>query len=559
MLEGPNERQEKGGKAVVTPEFFRNTIEPVCIGPLVFLSTREKQDWSEIKYSGPGGLEEQPWLQNYLTRFGLSGTSNPRSLAFAVYEAYKDSYYDSDEDPVSSSEPEWFKYLDPATQAWLRRDRARYEAGYNKFILSSSYFNEVFGFFCVLDKEREGGVFKDLEEALWLSRLNNIRQLAWLTVPAQPGEPREEFPHNRYFHSCNVLAVASLIGKNLDLSDEDMKALQVAAFTHDVLTPAGGDRTKALDYKIFDEDLHYLEAFEIYPNRHTDSSVLMNNKSVLKRLPAREILVEAIKGRGVLGQILDIADKISYVGADAAMYIGGTIRFPSCLEDLDYQEIERMVDDAVRDRSQICAPWDDVKIKDGRVFFSSPDSLAKFLRLRALMFKNLYYNPNARSVEHVLASVTSRALYNNGVLSRDKLLNMDDLELERVMEKNLWEPDNDVEGGFSSIKLKNLHPRVTHCDSSEEAKMVFQSLQEENLVLMERFFDTTSTGEHLLTKVGEAIVPFSEARERETRELREIFRSRAGYVIYSVPFSELPLSEEKIGMLRAAQKTQQII
>ena len=171
------------------------------------------------------------------------------------------------------------------------------------------------------------------------------------------------------------------------------------------------------------------------------------------------------------------------------------------------------------------------------------------------MFRNVYYNPKARNTEHVLASLMGRALYQKKILSREQFLVMTDYELESILRDHLWGSQAE---GFQSLRLQNLYPDIKYCNSADEARAQLASLQKENLVLLERFLRTTSTGEHILTKVGKHIIPFSEACPRETEELRSLFNSREGYVLYSIPFSKLSIKKEAEEILRQCQATQTV-
>jgi hypothetical protein len=544
-------------KEPISPDFFRQTAESTRIGFLEFLPMMEKPNGSPVLYSGAGQLTEQPWLIESLKNLSVDDVStDPTILLIAINNAYQDYYDMVSDDEKEVAEPEWVNQLDSGTRSVLRRNRAFIENADTASIITGPVFNKVFGFSCVIDKKRENGILRGLEDGLWLWRLKQIQQLAWLTVPAGPGEISDIFPHDRYYHSSNVLAVSSLIGHNIGLSESDMRALQVASYTHDVLTPAGGDRTKAIDPKAFDEDANYLDAFALYPNRPISTfSNVSKWDETQKRLPDKNTLAEIVKGNGPLGKILDIADKIAYTGSDAAVYFGGTIRFSTCFEDPDYQEIEHIVKQATENGSTICAPWSDVAKEGDQIYFSSPERLAGFLKLRALMFKNLYYNPKARNVDHVLASLTGRALYQNKILSREQFLTMGDHNLKSILTDNLWGSEKHK---FELPSLGNFYPEVTNCTSPEEAKQKLSSLQKDNLVLVECFKKTTSNATHLLTKIGGNIIPFSEACPNEAEELRRIFQSREGYVLYSVPFSKLSITQKAEEMLRQTQATQEI-
>ena len=105
------------------------------------------------------------------------------------------------------------------------------------------------------------------------------------------------------------MAIARLIGYNLGLSQIALQHLSVAALTHDIFTPAGGDSTKLLYPAMFDEDANYKDLF-----------VTAGWKTLQGKYSFDEqLILQTVQGKLYFGQILDLADKLGYVSRDARL------------------------------------------------------------------------------------------------------------------------------------------------------------------------------------------------------------------------------------------------
>jgi hypothetical protein len=152
---------------------------------------------------------------------------------------------------------------------------------------------------------RDSEFLSDLAEVFNLYRLWHILQLAFLHDPVGKEDGGSlkgvsyQFPHTRYLHTIDVLAHYALILHRLGIRS---RTGIVAALTHDILTPAGGDTIKQIDPDLFDEDANY-------PLLLKDAGwPMFRDKYGIDE----NMLVETILNRGVLGQILDIADKSAF-------------------------------------------------------------------------------------------------------------------------------------------------------------------------------------------------------------------------------------------------------
>lgn len=233
-----------------------------------------------------------------------------------------------------------------------------------------------------------GGLIQEIDTIFGLDRLNGIRLLASLHDPViGVGECKvypTPFHHTRYVHSLDVCAIATLIGKKCGLSDHDFLTLRIAAQSHDALTPAGGDTIKNIDPEAFDEDTHYPELFlragwKAFRDKYNISE---------------SMLAETILGKGLLGSILDISDKLAYTGRDLHMFLSKNRHGGYAWENFG-DSYDRMMS-LIAVNPYPCSVWDCAEVRNGQLVFTDKDRFADFLHIRALMFKILYNNASAR-------------------------------------------------------------------------------------------------------------------------------------------------------------------
>jgi hypothetical protein len=369
----------------------------------------------------------------------------------------------------------------------------------------------------------DDGLMADAADTFRIFRLGGIRQLAFLHDPLSEGFALH-FDHTRLCHVVDVMAIATLMATRNRIPRADWRALRVAALTHDVLTPAGGDTTKSVDWKAFDEDAHYPEAFE----RFAAGPFLRR-----QRLSAGQ-LASIVRNEGVLGRLLDIADKIAYVGRDAWNYVHRIhlIRKERSEEPSAYRRIEAILNA----HPMVCGVWDSVVVADGQVFVRDGERLGDFLELRARLFRDLYFNPEARFLEHTLASIIIRDLYESGRLTRDRLLTMVDGELEGLFSEVL----EVYFAGKSLIVTDSDHARVETFASQAAAERREDELEAtgDYVVMNETFVGATSPGTKILVLKDGHIQPFSEAYPEKTEALLEIVRNDRPYRLYYFPVDQ---------------------
>jgi hypothetical protein len=430
------------------------------------------------------------------------------SILFDHYARYRHEHEDR--------EPDWIKKSGPATQRLLRYDWAiRDEKGDLYLALPSI---PLTGVRCVI---KDGGLIEDVVGTFSLRRLEGIKQLGGLHDPIiKERFPLVglDFPHTRFCHVLEVSVILALILWNNNASSAQMRNGRTAALVHDVMTPAGGDTTKLIDPEGFDEDLHFPEFLDALDWRGLEEKYSLS----------REILVDTVQGRGVLGKVLDLADKVAYVGRDAFIYL---TRFDP-QSQIGYgpqyrlEEVESMKEVANR-RRHVCDIWDTVRIAGEQVYVNDPWRLADFLMLRALLFKGLYYNPGARFVEYGLKKFILSELYQANIITREWLLTHVDYELDWFLGELFNHPYfHGFAGLFSNPVVDSFHTK-------EEAERNMEALRGSGrFAFIENIIQRTSSGGSILTLHEGKVMPFEEALPGQNALVSATIRPEKPFRLY---------------------------
>jgi len=347
-----------------------------------------------------------------------------------------------------------------------------------------------------------------------MQRLMYIPQLARLNDPDNNPEKvklTDNFLHNRFVHSLDVLAIASVIGHNSNLNPREILSLQIATLTHDILTAAGGDTTKLIDRKAFDEDANYPDHLN-----HPDIQAFCLNHDIDQ--PA---VLETISGEGALSDIRDLADKLAYVARDLQSFIAPSEAFPEHLKDLPSREvISRMLHDGTKSPYDLFSVWENMTIKDGTLVCTKPEKLFDLLNVRALLFRDLYTNPRSRYNESLINSLLTQYLYERGIIKKEALTNPFDPGAIDQHLKNLLREWFDIESRH--IWQKNYDPTYASFDSPEVARE-FEKKELKKGNPFVRFEDATKffkPGTHfnVLAEDG-TIMPYSEYDQIGTEKI----------------------------------------
>lgn len=411
-----------------------------------------------------------------------------------------------------SEEPSWVEDLPVSQRMWLRYSYAIHSedplAIMNNFPYTGIWYMVSDGCMC-----------EEIERLFNLRRLQQVKQLGFLQQPwVAMSDQRIVLPlgkNTRFAHSLDVLALASVIGHNIGLSANYLNVLRTAAFTHDWGTPAGGDSVKHVDAKGLDEDLNYERLLGRLPKkmwRNFKSHYNINEQT----------LVRTILNQGLLGEVLDIADKLAYVARDIDTVLR-VMHDPN--EDSAYVGM-RALQEIVDEFPYVCSIWDSVKVVGDRLVFEDVWRLLGFLKARIVLFRELYYHPRARFGEYLISRVLVKMLYDKGELTRDELLEMGDFELESRL--------NSAYGADNILRALSTKANVRSFKTQEEALAFELELKGagNRFALVEDHLHSVKTCAHLLVETKSGIKPLSEAYKGDARELDEMANMHPAVHVY---------------------------
>lgn len=361
-----------------------------------------------------------------------------------------------------------------------------------------------------------------------LLRLGNIKALSFLSFigPRAPGDNFYiEHHHTRFDHSLVVALTTEQILRQNGASLDQINTGIVAGLFHDIATPALGDATKQLDPKNLNEEDFWWETLD---ERGKDFVGKFTNKETLDRI---------IKNQGPLGEVLDIADRITYVMKDLYNVVG-----PIKPEELKSSPLLASISDILSFYPKIGNIYKDVGVdqKKGKVFFNDPNILYAFLLLRATLHREFYLHPINQGRDLFIVKLLE-PLYskdNTSKLNPSLLRQMNDYDLLKIM-CGKYCPDMLAESAFFS--LTNWLPLFEKLDTQEEAIARTKQLQQNASVVVVgvkkcRGFDS-GISYNVVGKNGR-IMPFSEFDPHRAKRLQELGDSTKGFFVFYADVSE---------------------
>jgi hypothetical protein len=273
-----------------------------------------------------------------------------------------------------------------------------------------------YDFYTVWSKD---GFFHDLayHDAFW--RLGGISQLGYLVPPIDPMEKGNivfylppAFSHTRFLHSVLTAQLAEVILARNGFSQIERMPVVIAAGSHDIAMPAGGDSVIRVDREKLSEEENY-------------SRVLKKNGLDLFWQERYGFNLAAasgwIKGEGIFGCFLDIIDKMAYTAIDC--YFVGSMKRGKIRS---FGAKHKLVMDV----------WQDVRFTADRIqiYFVDPERLFLFLKLRLLEHEELLYNPRSRALDFFLTAYVGR-LWREGKVTQEELITRNDEWLGQLLER----------------------------------------------------------------------------------------------------------------------------
>lgn len=410
-------------------------------------------------------------------------------------------------------EPEWVARLPLHVQRWLRHFYATQEL--DPLSIVGNLPNSGL---CYMVEE--GGLCEEAMRVLNLWRLQQVNQLGFLQAPWVSMTNQSfvgKLTHTtRWVHSLDVMCIGSVIAHNLGLEGRELNTQRLALFSHDRGTPAGGDSVKLIDLVAFDEDANY----ERLLHERTDRKAWQDLKAKWD-IDEKELL-QAILNKGLMGQVLDIADKLAYVARDIETCMNVFVSEG----DEDVYIGMKALDELRREHRDLCGVWDAVRRDADDPVFADAGRLIAFLKARIVLFRELYYHPRARFGEYLISRVLVKRLYDDGILTRDQLLEMGDGELETHLQQ--------AYGGHNILRSLSLKSQMRSFATREEAATFKRELEQggETFSLMENHLNAIKPGTHFLVDCPGGPKPLSEAYPGDAQELWEMANMLPGVHVY---------------------------
>lgn len=287
------------------------------------------------------------------------------------------------------------------------------------------------------------GLIVDAWKLLGLDRLGggdkHVRQLQFLTGHRVGRHTMSVagphvFTHTRWQHSLGVGGLMDALSQNLQMEEVDCRLAILSGASHDGATTAAGDAAKNLfqddkQCRLFvDEDEQFLFTFKEH-NRGWKQLARQYE------LPPTSLfrMADGVRGFGLLGHLLNIADSSAYVSLDVAELEADQRRiFGQRFSEycpLAYREIFELAS------HQPCAFWKSVELRDGVPVVRDTKILGDFLKLRVLLWKMLYTSAATKYLEYLFIYVLAPYLLECGRIDITGFRRWDDTRLYHLIEE----------------------------------------------------------------------------------------------------------------------------
>ncbi len=430
---------------------------------------------------------------------------NPQEIIAKVFLPFSDLHW------MNLKRLSRLRKLDPAQDVdWLEKD---------------SHGNPMLG-------NISGEVYWAVNSSLSLMRLHEIRALSLLAFSRKDEKNfysvGSEFPQTRLFHTFLTTRVLEYILRNNNSPSQEINLGIMAGLTHDLATPALGDPTKEIDPDNLSEE----KALSRLLNRY--------DLSALERLGfEKEKLLAIVSNEGVIGQLLDIADKIAYTSVDLYFYAGHPSHFPD-------QGPLNVLLAPIRKILSADPNWAnlyrEVVTETGEPYFKNSKRLGRFLELRALMHQALYLNPHCRGrdrmYQFLLLPLYSKEASPDFPFNPENLMFYTDKEAGDIL-NNYWKI---MIEGMPFEHVLGILPNYVAIKNPAEIPQAVKALEQRGLLPIAaetiREFDPAVNFLTIDPK-DEKIKPYSQVNPRHSRHLRQLVTDCNRTVIYYWPESTL--------------------
>lgn len=329
----------------------------------------------------------------------------------------------------------------------------------------------------------EGTVYHDVVKNSDFYRLSGIKALSFLSLvgPAPEIQHYQEFIHARGDHSLVVARVGELILRRNFFPEDEVNRAVIAFLMHDIATPALGDAVMKLDPANLSEEDNF-------------RAVLGEKELALfaRYGTSADEVESVIKNNGVVGEVLDIADRLTYTAKDLNALLNADRYIKPADPTLDQNNARYLQDivDVIKEHPKFGELYKSIGVdrKRGLVFFSEPEMLSTFLHIRAILHERLYLHPSSQGrdlfVQRLVEPFYSQNDEDTESVTPKSLRKMDDYGLMKELEKRYVQFEG-VRADTLFGEIVNWYPQYERFDSDEKAHLFAEKLsQDENVIVL---------------------------------------------------------------------------
>ncbi len=408
------------------------------------------------------------------------------------------------------------------------------------------------------------GLLSDAKKMLGLDSSsvgrNQLQFLSWALIgeDANPIAGPHTFFHTRFDHSLRAAAICQFTGTG-KMSERDLVILALAALLHDIFLLPGGDSWKShKQQKTIKDQLSWIDEDDSFGKKMGR----FNKREWIRLcqmygLRPGTILAEVeaiVLGRGLRGQIQEVADTASYMLGDISAIAEVVARY----QLRDFAEIFNFANQN---------PWDiwqcTYKVGEDLVILK-PDVLYNFLRLRALLWGQLYNSPAHKFLELVMRKIVYPYLLKEKLIDVKGLFKEGDSYLWNIVESAMGWPTDAV----FNLDLLGGWPRRREFDTLAEALAFEQDLRQKGhftlLALPTLSEDSAGDFQKAKSKTNKYNVldgqgkaaPYNLVFPHQSAEIEEMFVEKVNPRRFQVYWVENPklTSAFKVAWNRAVQR-----
>ncbi len=377
----------------------------------------------------------------------------------------------------------------------------------------------------------ENDIYDKASRNLPLGRLHFVKTLSFLSYigPDPQNTYFMEYHHTRFDHSFTVALVVEKILRQNGFPEEEINIGIIAGIIHDIATPAHGDATKKVDPEALDEEKFWWEAIDKKGRDFITQKL---------KIP-KETLGKIIKNEGLLGQVLDIADRITYTMKDLNA-IAYDQKELSLLKKLSLDPLLLPFRYLLSHYPEIGNIFQEVGVdrKKQEVFFNNPQHLGVWLLLRAHLYKALYLNPVSLGRDLFVGQLIRPFYSRTGEarLTPEKLRQMTDDQLIRMLHEAYYK---EPVIGFPRFyqDLVNWYPQFARFESRKEAESAAKKLGKRRNIKFIGIQECKGFDPATSYKVADQsgnILPFSEFDPTTAKEIEQITEETKGVFVFFV-------------------------